>query len=692
MSHHPLYTNRLVHEKSPYLLQHAHDPVDWYPWGEEAFKDAREKDRPIFLSIGYATCHWCHLMETESFQNIEVAQLMNESFINIKVDREEMPEVDGLYMEFAQAMMSGGAGWPLNLVLTPELEPFFAATYLPADASRGFLGVKQLVMRIRQIWNDAEERELVCMQAGKIVDIFAGQVEDATTRVLPPEQQLVDAEELLFKTADPIYGGMKGSPKFPVGFQACFLLQRCKMKVDSRALFYVERTLEMMHRGGIYDHLAGGFARYCIDEQWMIPHFEKMLYDNAVLARVYLEAWEYTHHALYKEVSCQILDYLLEQMQYERGGFFSAQDSDTDGHEGQFYTWSWQELQDQLDGDASLYCEFYGATPTGNFKGRNILHMPQGWQEFANYRRMDASQLKDVIKQLNGKLLEARYKRKHPTKDDKIITSYNALAVSSLVEAGLVLSETKYLDAAEKAALFIREHLWEEGVLKRRWRDGEARYDGILDDYAFMIQASLSLFEADRGTQWLEFALTLVDILENDFKADHGAYYLTNGKDPNLLLRRCEFYDGAEPSGNAVQAENFLRLYQMTAVEEYKKRAEQIFSAAYEHIALYPPGACYHLLTLQRYYNPKVLTFIIALNEKEELKEEITQLFAQFYLPHKVVIWSRGSDEELRDLVPTVRGKEPLEGQTTLYICYPDRCLEPVVTLPKIQEALSNIV
>jgi len=686
----PLYTNRLVHEKSPYLLQHAHNPVDWYPWGEEAFQAAREKDKPIFLSIGYATCHWCHVMEKESFQSLEIAQLMNETFINVKIDREEMPEVDGLYMEFAQAMMSGGAGWPLNLVLTPELEPFFASTYLPSDASRGFLGMKQLVLRIRQLWHDPEERETVCAQAGKIVDIFAGQAEEISHE-LPSSQQLLDAEEILFKAADPIYGGARGSPKFPIGFQAIFLLCRCKMSTDSRALFYVERTLEMMGRGGIYDHLGGGFARYCVDEQWLIPHFEKMLYDNAILARVYLEAWTYTRNAMYQDVCRSTLDYLLQDMQHAEGGFYSAQDADTEGKEGHFYTWTWHELEHVLDADAPLFCEYYGATPAGNFKGRNILHMPYSLQEFATQRKMNKEQLSDVLQQLRTKLLEVRNKRHHPAKDDKIITSYNGLAITSLAQAGMLLREQRYLDAATKAAEFIKANLWKEGSLKRRWRDQEARYEGILDDYVFMIQASLTLFEADQGTHWLEYALTLLNVVEEEFCADHGAYYLTNGKDPHLLLRRCEFYDGAEPSGNAVQAENFLKLYQMTGVADYKKRAEQILCAAKDHIALYPPGACYHLMALQRYYNQQTPTLVISLNEKEEHKNEILRMISSHYLPHKLVIWAREKDEELRDLVPIVRGKHPISDQTTLYVCYYDRCLEPITELAKMAEVLSHL-
>jgi uncharacterized protein len=691
---HPLYTNRLIHEKSPYLLQHAHNPVDWYPWCEEAFLAAKDRDKPIFLSIGYATCHWCHVMEGESFQSIEVAKLMNEAFINIKVDREEKPEVDSLYMEFAQAMMSGGAGWPLNLILTPQLLPFFASTYLPAESQRGLLGMKQLVLRIRQIWDNPEEKEDVISQAGKIVDVFAEYVH-AEGEELPKLEQVKEAAELLYKTADPIYGGTKGAPKFPVGSQACFLLRRVKQSSDSRALFYVERSLNMMYRGGIFDHLGGGFARYSIDEKWLIPHFEKMLYDNAILARVYLETWQYTRQDFYREVAERILEYILRDMRGPQGGFYSAEDADSEGHEGKFYVWSWDEVHQVLgQKDAPLFCEYYGVTPTGvgQFEGHSILHLRQSHEEFASSRHLDPGLLKQSLKQMCQKLWEVREKRVHPFKDDKILSAWNGLMIYTLAEAGCVLGKNQYTDAAEKAAEFVRANLWKEESLLRRWREGEAKFDGCLDDYAFMIHGLISLFEADRGSQWLEFALTLTHTLTADFKAPpNGAFYLTNGKDASLILRRCEFYDGAEPSGNAVHAENLLRLYQITNVEDFLNAATDILKAAKEHIDLYPPGACYHLMALLRYYDTKGPTLVVALNETESFKDEIAKMFSNHFIPHKAIIWKRDSDEELRDLVPLSRNKPPLNGQTTLYICYRDKCEEPIAEISKMWAAIEKL-
>jgi uncharacterized protein len=687
---HPLYTNRLIGEKSPYLLQHAHNPVDWYPWSEEAFQAAQNQDKPIFLSIGYATCHWCHAMESESFQSLEVAQLMNETFINVKVDREEKPEVDSLYMEFAQAMMSGGAGWPLNLILTPELLPFFAATYLPADASRGFLGMKQLILRIRQIWETPEERENVISQAGKIVEVFATHIH-AEGKELPHLENIKEAAEILYKTADPIYGGTKGAPKFPIGFQACFLLRLVRKSADSRALFYVERTLDMMHRGGIYDHLGGGFARYSVDEKWLLPHFEKMLYDNAILSRAYLETWEYTRQSFYREIAEEILAYILRDMTGPNGGFYSAEDADSEGHEGRFYTWSWDEIHMILAKEAPLFCEYYGVTPAGNFEGRSILHMRSSHEEFATQRNLDPVLLKNSLKEMRQRLFKFREERVHPAKDDKVIAAWNGLMIYVLAEAGRILNNPHYLDAAQRAANFIRSDLWKEGALLRRWREGDARFDGCLDDYAFVIQGLISLFEADRGSEWLEFALMLTNVLKTDFKAEHGAFYLTNGKDPHIILRRCEFYDGAEPSGNAVHTENLLRLYQITGVEDYLIEAQDVLKAAKEHIDLYPPGACYHLMALLRYYDEKAPAIIISLNEQEELREEIGKMLAGHFIPHKVVIWRREADEELRDLVPICRNKPPVNGKTTLYICYRNRCEEPITEVSKMWETIEKL-
>lgn len=685
-----LHTNRLIHEKSPYLLQHAHNPVDWYPWGSEAFKTAQDQNKPIFLSIGYATCHWCHVMEQESFESEEIAQIMNQTFVNIKVDREEHPDVDSLYMEFAQAMMSGGAGWPLNIILTSELKPFFAATYLPPEGRKSFLGLKQLTLRIKQIWDNYEEKEKIVSQAGRIVDVFASNIHFEGAE-LPQKEQIKEAAELLFKIADPINGGTKGAPKFPIGYQANFLLRITKASSDSRALFYVERTLDMMHRGGIYDHLGGGFSRYSIDEHWLIPHFEKMLYDNAILARAYLESWELTRQNFFRETCEHILTYILRDMTDEQGGFYSAEDADSDGREGMFYTWGWQEIHDLLETKAPLFCQFYAITPTGNFEGRNILHTPLRYEEFAAKHQLDPVIVVNQLKEMRQKLWEEREKRVHPNKDDKILCAWNGLMIYSLAEAGRVFNNSYYINAAVKAAQFIRKKMFKEGGLLRRWRQEDARYDGCLDDYAFYIHGILSLFEVDQGAEWLNLAIQLSEILQKEFKSENGAFYINNGKDPSILIRRCEFYDGAEPSGNAVHCENLLRLHQITGKLEYLDQAEDIMKAAKQHIDMYPPGACYHLMALQRYLDKNAPTIIIALNKEEQYKAEIASMLAGSFIPHKAVIWKHWQDRHLLEVLPHIHDQIPANDKTTVYICHGNKCDAPLNDLSKVREAFERL-
>ena len=398
-----LYTNRLIKEKSPYLLQHAHNPVDWYAWRDEAFAAAREQDKPIFLSIGYATCHWCHVMERECFEEVEVAQLLNDTFINIKVDREELPEVDNLYMEFAQSMMAGAAGWPLNVILTPSLEPFSPAPICLHTAVRALWGDGADHAHQRR-WS-GEEREQVVQEAAKIVQVFA-ESSHAHGEDLPEPEQVDDNAEILFKMADSIYGGMKGVPKFPIGYQYSFMLRYSALHQDSRAIFFVEKTLDMLQRGGIYDHLGGGFSRYSIDEKWLVPHFEKMLYDNALLAQSYLEAWQATKNPLYRKICLETLNYIIRDMTHPDGGFYSAEDADSEGREGYFYTWTKEEILNCLGiEEGEIFCEYYDVTDEGNFEGRNILNTPLDLEEYANQTGQDPLFLTELFEKQKKKAL-----------------------------------------------------------------------------------------------------------------------------------------------------------------------------------------------------------------------------------------------------------------------------------------------
>jgi uncharacterized protein len=683
------YTNRLISQKSPYLIQHAHNPVDWYPWGPEAFEMARSQDKPIFLSIGYATCHWCHVMEKESFENLEIAELMNHTFINIKVDREELPEIDSLYMDFAQSMMPGAAGWPLNVILTPDLHPFFATTYLPPKASHGLTGLHDLIEKIDDVWH-GEEREKIMEQAEMIVEVFAENVH-LRGEEIPAKEEITELAETLFKIADPAYGGIKGIPKFPIGYQWNFMLHYAGMGDDSRPLFLAERTLDMMQRGGIYDHLGGGISRYSVDEKWLVPHFEKMLYDNALLAHSYLEAWQVTQKPFYKQICEDILSYILRDMTHPEGGFYSAEDADSEGHEGYFYTWTYDEIKEVLGRDAALFIDFYHVTQEGNFDGRNILNTPDRLEEFALKRGLDPQEIAVTLAKQKHNLWKVREKRVHPFKDDKILSSWNGLMIFSLAEAGAAFDHSNYLKAAVKAAQFIKTHLWKETHLLRRWRENEGLYNAGLDEYANLIRACLSLFETGQGTAWLEWALNMTEILQERFKSEGGAFYQTDGRDQNILLRKTQFSDGAEPSGNAIHCENLLRLYQLTLDEKYLVQAEEIFKAVQRFIHHYAPGYSYHMINLMRYYDQNAITAVIALNEKESFRDELRQLFYHAYLPHRAIIWYREHDETLKALIPFIAHQKPIEGQTTLYLCQKGICQKPLTELSEMISALHSL-
>ncbi|MCB1109890.1 MAG: thioredoxin domain-containing protein [Chlamydiia bacterium] len=674
----PSFENRLIKEKSPYLLQHAHNPVDWYPWGEEAFEKAREEDKPIFLSIGYATCHWCHVMSRESFENPKIAAAMNQVFINIKVDREELPEVDSLYMEFAQALMASGTGWPLNVCLTPDLKPFYAVTYLPPEERQGMMGLGALIEHIRKLW-ESEEKELLFDQANKLVDLFEKSVMTRGDEI-PSEALVDDAIEVLFETADPVYGGQKGAPKFPVGYQCQFFLNYAKLYDDARPLFFAEKTLTMMCHGGIYDHVGGGFSRYSVDEKWLLPHFEKMLYDNALLSAAYLDGWRYTKKEHYRQICVEVLDYVLREMKHPEGGFYSAEDAETEGVEGAFYLWSRQEIEALLSpDDASLFCGYFGVTHEGNFQGKNVLHHTLSVEEFCEARGFKKE---DVVHSLCSSLevlRRERERRARPFKDDKILVSWNALIIDTLLKAGVALERDDYIAAGVKAVHFIKKFLWKDGRLYRRFREGETNYEGGLDDYASLIRALITLYEVGEGEWYLEWAQEMTMLLEKEYKADGGAFYLT-GPDHSILLRRCELYDSSQPSGNALHAENLMRLYQITHHREYWIQAEDILKVAKGFIEAYPQGASYHLLNLIRYLDKELPTLVVALNPEKTGKKELLKLVYSNLVPHLTLSFKEEAKE-----YPLV------EGKTTLYFCTQGKCHPPITDFAEIENFIDKL-
>ncbi len=681
---HPPPTNRLIHEKSPYLQQHAHNPVDWFPWGPEAFEKAKREDKPIFLSIGYATCHWCHVMEKESFSHEETAKLLNETFVNIKVDREELPAIDNLYMEYAQALMSSAGGWPLNVLLTSDLKPFFAVTYLPPKTGKGLMGLQQFIQQIHTLWHSSEREKLI-EQAEKVAQIFAKSGIEPVEGQLSLES-LKESLDRLLEMADPLYGGWKGTPKFPLGYQSCLFLRYSALKADSRTLFLAELTLSRMFQGGIYDHIGGGFSRYAVDGEWRVPHFEKMLYDNALLSRAYLEGWQLTKNLLYRRVSEEILGYIQRECTLSNGGFASAEDADLDGEEGAYYLWTFEEIQKALPSEiAPLFCDLYDVTPVGNMEGKNLLHMTASFEEFAEERGLPWEDLMLKIEEARRILFQKRKERPRPFQDDKVIAAWNGLMIGSFAKAYGAWGIEKYGKIAQDAARFLRKELWKEGKLFRRWKDGEAKFSACLDDYAYVIYGALCLFEEGLGSEWCKWAIELSLAVEKDFMCPLGGFYFSQAQD-SLPARRSELYDGSEPSGNAVHAENLIKLYQITRDEKFLTQAEGIFRSARKQIGIYPLGSCYMLMALLRYFDTKAATVVIALSSQNHGKEEIALLLRSVYKPHMQVIWKEGNEDTgwLADC-------SCIEDHTTLYLCYADRCLPPIYTLPEILQAIRDL-
>lgn len=681
--------NHLASEKSPYLQQHAQDPIDWYPWSEEAFALSRSRNAPIFLSIGYATCHFCHVMRRESFSDKEIARSMNELFVNIKVDREDLPEVDRLYMELAQGLMASPGGWPLNLVLTPELKPFFATTYLPAQAEHGLMGMQEFVTQIDSLWN-SPERELLIEQADQLVDIFSSLEQDEEDEL--PERSLVDETvEILLDLADPVFGGLKTEPKFPLAYHLNFLLERAQEKEDPRPLFYVELTLKMLKFGGIFDRLGGGFSRYCVDLAWHIPHFEKMLYDNALISSAYLAAWQWTKKEVYARVVRKTLDYLLCDMADKEGSFYSAEDADSEGVEGLFYTWTEEEIREVLEpADAELFCQFYDVTKEGNCEGRSILHQLIDQEAFAEENGLEEADLEEILEEAGATLLKERNKRTRPFKDQKILTSWNGLVIDALARASKALKEPRYMEKALSAARFIKENLMCGARLFHRYYENEARFEANLDDYAFLIRALLTLFESDQGTEFLDCALELTECVEDQFKAPKGAFY-SSREEESLFRRRMSFYDGAEPSGNGVHAENLLRLYQITQKRHYLYQAEDIFKAAAFVMDEMPTSALYLMRVLNRYYDKRAVLVVVVLDKEESLKGLIEKAYYTQFAPHAAIVWKREGDLLLTKHLPFLEDKILLNGKTTLYVCRQDHCLAPVSQEEEVMQQLRNL-
>ena len=673
------FTNRLAKEKSPYLLQHAHNPVDWYAWGAEAFEKAKKEDKPIFLSIGYSTCHWCHVMERESFENEEIAKVMNEHFISIKVDREERPDIDQIYMTAVQAM-TGGGGWPLSVFLTPDLKPFFGGTYFPPDRRFGRPGFPDILLEISRLWREEREKatswgqELTAnLQAMRDTSGGGGELTVETLR------RAYGNIQSGFDSRD---GGFGPAPKFPRSETISLLFRIYRRTGDKHALAMATATLKKMARGGIYDHLGGGFHRYSTDAKWLVPHFEKMLYDNALLAKSYLEAYQIDGNEMWAGVARETLDYTLRDMTSPEGGFYSAQDADSEGVEGKYYVWTEEELQKLLTAEEfKKVKEVFQTSAHGNFEGKNILNMTEksAWKE--RYETPLASAIK--------KLLDHRYSRIPPHKDDKVIASWNGLMIGAMSFGARVLGDERYVAAAKKAADFTLKTMWDGKTLKRRYREGDVRFGGSLDDYAFLIQGLSDLYETDFDIRWFESARALQKRSDELFwDSKEGGYFYTDASDPSLIARSKEIYDGAVPSGNSVAALNLLRFYSYTMDEAYRKGAETLFRVFSEFVSKHPHASPAFLMALD--YATDASKEIVVAGTKDDPKvQSILKGLHQKFLPNKVLALADRLDRG--KIMPLLEGKVPQEAEATIYVCEGRTCKRPVNSLEKAEEGLKVV-
>ena len=704
--------NRLKNEKSPYLLQHADNPVDWYPWGDEAFEEARTKDKPVFLSIGYSTCHWCHVMEHESFEDERVAELMNDAFVCVKVDREERPDIDHVYMTVCQ-LMTGSGGWPTTIIMTPDKVPFFAATYIPKENRFGRVGMLELIPRIKEIWQS--RRDEVLKTAGSVSGALAGLPAGSAGDELGRDV-IGRAADHLMARYDPDFGGFGGAPKFPTPHNLTLLLRRWKRTGDQALLAAVESTLLKMRLGGIYDHLGFGFHRYSTDREWLVPHFEKMLYDQALLIIAYTEAYQATGKEIYARTAQEIATYVLRDMRSPEGGFYSAEDADSEGEEGKFYVWTEEEVRRVLPGrEGDLMVRALGVRPDGNFtdeatgvkSAANILHMELPAAELAaelsdellgglpGEPGMKPEEFPAAFEQARGKLFRHREKRIHPYKDDKILTDWNGLMIAALARAGSVLDRPEYVEAARSASEFILMQMrLSGGRLLHRYRDGEAGIKANLDDYAFMAWGLIELYQADFDAAHLEAALELTGIMLEHFgDPSGGGLFFTPDDGEELLVRRKEAYDGAVPSGNSVAMLNLLRLARLTGRPDLEEHASAISRAFSVSVSGSPAGHTQFLSAVDFAAGPAFEVVIAGRADADDTRAMLESL-RERYSPDCVFLLRpegtgpQGEKGAITDVAEFTRPLTSLDGRATAYVCRNFACELPATDVGRMLELL----
>lgn len=681
------FTNRLSKETSPYLLQHAHNPVDWFPWGEEAFDVARREHKPILLSIGYSACHWCHVMEHESFENEAIATLMNENFVNIKVDREERPDLDQIYMSAVQ-MMTHHGGWPMTVFLTPEGVPFYAGTYFPPEDRYNMPGFPRVLISLADAYR--ERPDDIQQTAESVLNQLKLAGAAAESDAPLTKELLGVAADGIAKNYDSINGGFGGAPKFPPAMTLEFLLHTHYRTGDQQALEMVRHTCRKMADGGIYDHLGGGFHRYATDARWLVPHFEKMLYDNALLSRLYLHYYQTSGDNSARLVAEGILDYVVREMTDTAGGFYSTQDADSEGIEGKFFVWSKDEIERLLgEPDAALFTAYYNVTDSGNFEGENILNVTRDLQQVANAAGVELDELTQALARGRAILFSAREKRIKPARDEKILTAWNGLMLASFTEAAAILDRPDYLATAKKNAQFILDNLRRNKLLQRTYKDGQAKLNAYLEDYAFFIDGLVTLFETTGEAEWLDEALTLATTMIDEFwDQEEGGFFFTGRSHEDLIVRSKDFFDNATPAGNSVAAEVLLKIGLLTDNSDYQRRAATIFRLMASGLARYPSGFGRLLCALDFYLgSPKEIALVG--DPTAPATQALRRQIWTAYLPNKIVAQASPSNSKIAETIPLLRDRSQLEGQPTAYVCEYFTCKAPTTDVRELALQLS---
>jgi uncharacterized protein YyaL (SSP411 family) len=669
--------NQLAHESSPYLLQHANNPVDWYPWGTEAIERSRREDKPIFLSIGYSACHWCHVMEHESFENPQLARLMNDHFVCVKVDREERPDLDQIYMTAVQ-LMTGRGGWPMSVFLTPDLRPFYGGTYWPPTQKMGMPGFDQVLLAVADAWQNRREQAL--QQAGTLVEHIQALAAPEADGAELQQSLITRAAAALERSFDHQHGGFGGAPKFPHPMDLRLLLRVWKREPKRGLLEIVTLTIDKMAAGGMYDQLGGGFHRYSVDERWLVPHFEKMLYDNALLAVSYLEAFQATGNAEYERIVREICDYVLREMTDASGGFYSTQDADSEGEEGKFFVWTPDEIEAVLGAEkAKTFCYVYDVSDAGNFERHNIPNLPKTIAQCAKILNRDEAELRSELNESRENLFAAREQRVHPGLDDKVLVAWNGLMIDALSQAGATLRESRYVEAASKAAGFILTQVRRpDGRLLHTWRGGVAKLDAYLDDYAAMANGLVSLYEATFDERWIEASVRLADILIEQFRdADRGGFFYTATDHESLIARQKDVMDNATPSGNSLAATALVRLGKLTGRADYLDAAEESIRAATGVMQQSPTAAGQMLIAMDLLLGPTEEIVVLGDLENAATAEAIALLQSRFQ-PNKVVALRSSAATGLSVLDPIFAGKTALPDPPTVFVCENFACQAPI--------------